>query len=92
MLQHHELEAAFRAWARTSEPMRRAVEDVDRARFEASRTMVAALNPQLDAAQVEACAEISVLIMIGAQAHDPATAAEVSAAALASLASLIEQR
>jgi AcrR family transcriptional regulator len=91
LLQHHELEAAFRAWARTNESMRRAVLQVDQARFEASRIMVAALNPQLRPDQVEAGAQIAVLILIGAQAHDPATAAEVSASALASLASLIEQ-
>ena len=72
--------------------MRRAVGRVDDARFDASRTMVAALNPQLSSEDVEACAQISVLILIGAQAHDPTTAAKVSAAALASLAALIERR
>jgi AcrR family transcriptional regulator len=92
LLQQHQLEAAFRAWGRTNESMRRAVQHVDQARFEASRTMVAALNPQLSSADIEACAEICVLILIGAQAHDPATAPKVSAAALASFASLIERR
>jgi AcrR family transcriptional regulator len=92
LLQHHQLEAAFRAWGRTSAAMRQAVQTVDQARFEASRTMVAALNPQLTTAEIEACAEICVLILIGAQAHDPATAAEVSAGALASFASMIEPR
>ena len=37
-------------------------------------------------------AQLSVLILIGAQAHDPATAGKVSAAALASLTALIERR
>ena len=92
LLQHHELEAAFRAWGRTNASMRHAVELVDDARFDASRAMVEALSPQLSPADVEACARISVLILIGAQARDPATAAEVSAVALASFASLIEHR
>jgi AcrR family transcriptional regulator len=91
LLQQHRLEAAFRAWGRTNESMRRAVQRVDEARFAASRTMVAALNPDLSRADVESCAQISVLILIGAQAHDPATAAEVSATALAAFASLIER-
>ena len=92
LLQHHQLEAAFRAWGRTNEAMRRAVQRVDEVRFDASRTMVAALNPQLSAEEVDACAQISVLVLIGAQAHDPSTAAKVSAAALASFAALIERR
>jgi AcrR family transcriptional regulator len=92
LLQQHQLEAAFRAWGRTNESMRSAVQRVDEARFAASRTMVAALNPQLSPADVETCAEISVLILIGAQAHDPATAGEVSAAALTAFANLIERR
>jgi AcrR family transcriptional regulator len=92
LLQHHQTEAAFRAWARTNAAMRRAVERVDDARFDASRTMVAALNPELTPEEVEACAQISVLIIIGAQARDPDTAAKVSAAALASFAALIERR
>lgn len=90
--QDHRLEAALRAWGRTNESMQRAVQRVDDARFEASRTMVAALNPQLGAADVDACATISVLVLIGAQAHDPATAAEVSAKVLASFARLVERR
>jgi AcrR family transcriptional regulator len=92
LLQDHQLEAAFRAWGRTNESMRRAVQRVDEARFDASRTMVAALNPDLGPEEIEACAQISVLILIGAQAHDPTTAAKVSAAALASFAALIERR
>ena len=92
LLQHHQTEAAFHAWGRTNASMRRAVERVDDARFDASRTMVAALNPQLAPEEVEACAQISVLILIGAQAHDPDTAAKVSATALASFAALIERR
>jgi AcrR family transcriptional regulator len=92
LLQHHQTEAAFRAWARTNDSMLRAVRRVDDARFDASRTMVAALNPQLTAEEIEACAQISVLILIGAQAHDPTSAAKVSAAALTSFAALIERR
>jgi AcrR family transcriptional regulator len=92
LLQHHQLEAAFRAWGRTNESMRRAVQRVDETRFQASRTMVAALNPQMTHVDIEACAQISVLILIGAQAHDPTTAADVSAAALAAFANLIERR
>ena len=91
LLQHHQTEAAFRAWGRTNAAMRRAVERVDEARFEASRTMVAALNPELTPEEVEVCAQISVLILIGAQAHDPDTAAKVSATALASFAALVER-
>jgi AcrR family transcriptional regulator len=89
LTQHHQTEAAFRAWART---MRCAVGRVDAARLNASRTMVAALNPHLTAEEIEACAQLSVLILIGAQAHDPSTAAKVSATALASFAALIERR
>ena len=91
MFQDHQREAAFRAWGRTNASLRRAVQDVDDARFEASRTMVAALNPLLDDADIDALAQISVLVLIGAQAYDPSTAADVSATALAAFASLVER-
>lgn len=91
LFQQHQLEAAFRAWGRTNPSMRRAVQRVDDARFEASRTMVAALNPALDGADIDAFAQISVLVLIGAQAYDPSNAADVSATALAAFASLVER-
>jgi len=90
--QRHEVEAALRAWARTNESMRRAVRRVDEARIDASRTMVAALDPRLTPEQIDAYAEISILILIGAQTVDPGTAAKTSAAALAAFAALVERR
>jgi len=65
---------------------------VDEARIDASRTMVAALDPRLTPEQIDAYAEISILILIGAQTVDPGTAATTSAAALAAFAALVERR
>ena len=90
--QDHQLEAALRAWARTNASMLAAVRRVDDARVAAGRTMVAALDPRLSPADVEAYARLAVLVLIGAQTHDPAHAAETSAAALASFAGLVERR
>ena len=42
--------------------------------------------------QIDAYAEVSILILIGAQTVDPGTAAKTSAAALAAFAALVERR
>lgn len=89
--QPHQQEAAFRAWARTSPAMRAAVTKVDKMRVEVSHTMVLALDPELDAPTAAAYADISNLVVIGAQTHNPDTAAKVGAKLLAAFASLIER-
>lgn len=91
LLQNHQVEAAFRAWSRTSPAMRAAVQAVDDARRETSRIMVGELNPHLSKKDVETYSRITVLILAGAQALDPASAADVTASTLAELASFIER-
>ncbi len=89
--QPHKQEAAFRAWARTNPAIRAAVERVDTVRAQVSRDMVSALAPGLDSKTITSYAEIASLVLIGAQAHDPNTAADVGARSLAAFASLIER-
>ena len=89
MRQSHEQEAAFRAWARNNLAVRQAVEQVDKVRSEASKTLVKAIAPTLDARTASDYAEILSLVLIGAQAHDPTTSAKVFTRALTTLASLI---
>lgn len=67
----HHVEAAMRAWARTSPTIAEAVRMADERRREVARSILGSLAPDATSSELDAYTDLVQLVFIGAQAQQP---------------------